>query len=55
MSNPDPRQQENLRLTMNETIPYPGSCLARWRLISICEYLEGVSCFLDPYEVDDNN
>ncbi len=25
MSNPDPRQQENLRLTMNETIPYlPG-------------------------------
>ncbi len=25
MSNPDPRQQENPRLTMNETIPYlPG-------------------------------
>ena len=30
----------------------PGSF---WRLISICEYLEGVSCFLDPYDVDDNN
>ncbi len=25
MSNPDPRHEENLRLTMNETIPYlPG-------------------------------
>ena len=30
----------------------PGSF---WRLISICEYLEGVSCYLDPYDVDDNN
>ncbi len=30
----------------------PGSF---WRLISICEHLEGVSCFLDPYDVDDNN
>ncbi len=30
----------------------PGSF---WRLISICDYLEGVSCVLDPYVVDDNN
>jgi hypothetical protein len=28
-----------------------------WRLVSPCDWLEGtgVSCFLDPYEVDDNN
>ncbi len=30
----------------------PGSF---WRLIDICEYFEGVSCFIDTYEVDDNN
>ena len=30
----------------------PGSF---WRLISICDYAGEVSCFLDPYVVDDNN
>ncbi len=30
----------------------PGSF---WRLIDICEYLEGVSCFIDTYDVDDNS
>ncbi len=30
----------------------PGSF---WRLVDVCEYLEGVSCYIDTYEVDDNS
>ena len=30
----------------------PGSF---WRLIDICEYLKGLSCFIDTYQPDDNN